>query len=161
MYWAMAHPRWAQVSVTLLMAGLLVLLFVFTALMRLTFAPTPMLEATTYTWYAVITVVLGLGLAYPNIVLAPAAKVAALHANTASDEDLLRAARRTRRVAYAALLRRYYGIVFGCFVVVFCAWVLGFRIAVGLYPMLEQKLLVTGLQGETQAIIEQVRQLLS
>jgi hypothetical protein len=160
MYWALPHPRWAQAGVTLLMAALLALLFVFTAIMRFTQAPTPVFETATYLWYAVLTLVVGLGLLYPHFALPPATQAAPVSGSDMPEGEVLLAARRARRIAYAALLRRYYGIAFGGFVVVFCVWVLGFRIAVGLYPLLEQKLLVTGLQTEAGALIEQVRQLL-
>lgn len=160
MYWSLAHPAWGRAAILAMAAGLTVLLFAFTVIMRVTLAPTPWLAGCTYAWYGLVALLAGFGCLYPALLLSPARRVVMAHESGGPSGELLRHAQRARRTAYVSMLRRYFGVVMGVYLAVFCVWMLGFRILTGLYPVLERKLLVTGLLEQEWEVVRQVQQLL-
>ena len=136
------------------LACLLLLLFAFTLIPRFVHDTEMWLRDATVAWYAILGVLAGLGIVYPALVVPSARRV------VGDVMAELPAARRSRRMAYVSLMRRYYGIVFGALICVVCIWVVGFRLMTSLYPM-QLQLLVTGLEAEELVLVRQVQALLT
>ncbi|MFP4499564.1 MAG: hypothetical protein ACLFTT_01060 [Candidatus Hydrogenedentota bacterium] len=159
--WSLPHPRWGQAIVVVLLGLMLALLFYFTLLQRITLAPSTWLAIGTYGWYVVLAAMGAFGLVYPALFLPLPGRVAGAYMGQERAEEAVHyQARRAFRTAYISMLRRYFGVILGGYVIMGCVWVLGFRVFVGLYPILQRKLLVTGLQGEEFEIVRQVQQML-
>lgn len=158
--WSLPHPRWCYATLAAGAAAQFLALMGFTLLIRITAAPGVPLEALTWCWHCITAFLVLFGVVYPAIALPSAKTVVAAKKLGVEEEAILDDAKPARRTAYASLLRRYFGMLAGAFLFVFCAWTLVFRIGVGLYPFLQAKLLTTGLESAELAIIRQVQTLL-
>lgn len=156
--WTLRHSVWAR---AIIMGGCLILLLLLALASTLGFRAyvnTAALNAVAYVWFAVVGAMAAAGAFYPAFLLPLAHQVVRDRTSDKEEsERLLAWARRARRIAYVSLMRRYYGILTGSVGMVVCIWVLGFRIALGLYPW-QTKLLAPGL-GEFE--LEAVRRALS
>jgi len=102
----------------------------------------------------------GFGLVYPEITLPSAKRVLRLRSETPGPGELdLAALKHCRRMAYVSLIRRYYGILLGGFLLVLCVWIIVYRISEGLYPT-QLPLLVSGLEDQELELVRQVQRLL-
>lgn len=105
-------------------------------------------------WFAIMSFLLLFGILYPLFSLPAARSQAELHPEAGDPNTLLRHARRYRRKACITLSRRYLGVLFGGVVIVFCAWVIAFRIIEGIYPIQLGVLVTGGWEAEVAAIRE-------
>jgi hypothetical protein len=85
------------------------------------------------------------GAFYPLFTLSHVGHVA----SAAESKTALGVARRAYRMAYVALLRRYYGTLVGLCAAAECVWVVAFRVWTSLYPW-QINLLTTG-AGDAEA----------
>lgn len=108
-------------------------------------------------WAGVMAVMMGFGVLYPWLRLPRLQTTAA--ASAQDRETVLKTARKCRRAAAIALLRRYYGILGGLFVCSISAWAVIYRVWVSLYPW-QVDLLTTGLAQEEAAVVREVLALL-
>ncbi len=145
---------------TVLFAGavlLLITLFVVFALQRSGVAETAWIPPLTLVWWFEVTALLCFGLAYPFLTLARPRQVAERNAAREDLDEAWAAARRRYRYAALCFMSRYYGILLGSLWVVVSLWIVGYRMAAGLYPW-QLSLLTSGLIEEE---MEAVRQALS
>lgn len=110
-------------------------------------------------WWIVLGVGLGCGVIYPLVALRNPADVGRETGRLEEMANTLTAARRAYRDAYTALTLRYYGILFGLLLCGFCAWVVSFRMGIGLYPW-QFKILVPGYIDQESEIVTQALTLL-
>ena len=157
--WTVSHTR---AGYLVLGAGLIVLLMILFAFRPLQQAedPEPFLGLLTVLWYGTLGALLAFGLIYPALALASVREVCERVAPPDRVDEVLAAARRGRRIAYASLLRRYSGIVLGGVLCVVCLWAVGHRILTSAYPT-QLEFLVTGLQSEEIALVREVQSMLS
>lgn len=144
----------------LVLMGLLLLLTLF-GLMALQAGAVPearWIPAFTVFWTVEIVLLILFGLVYPRLAL-PSARAVSRRKGVAPEdaEETLRIAARLRRRAAVCLVYRYYGVVIGLTLVVLCAWTLGYRVFMGLYPW-QAPLLTTGMAvEETEAVQHALR----
>jgi hypothetical protein len=143
--WTLAHSVSAKLTVLVSSGLFLVLLLILTWLERQIGDARLLLSVVTYAWVAILGFALVFGAFYPGFMLPLAHQVVHERVGAGSDmARLLSLARRQRRIAYISLLRRYYGILLGCFLITSCLWVIAFRVFYLLYPW-QIKLLAPGL----------------
>jgi len=113
-----------------------------------------MTALTRLTWFVVACLAV-FGLVHPAAQL-PRAEAVARRSAPPPEElpAVVRMARKVRRRAYVTLVRRYYGILLAMLIMVFCSWVVTYRIAVSLYPW-QVNLLTTGLAEEEMVVVQQ------
>lgn len=158
--WSLPHPRWCYAALAAGATVQFLTLMGFALLMRVSHVPGIPLEVLTWCWYAVTALLLVFGVVYPVLVLPKANTVVATRKASTHEELVLHDVVAARRTAYASLLRRYYGMLAGAFLLAFSAWTVAFRIFTGLYPQLHTKLLTTGLHDGEMAVIRQIQTLL-
>lgn len=158
--WSLPHPRWCYVTLVAGTTAQFLALMGFALVMRVSDAPGISLEALSWCWYAITALLITFGVVYPAIALPTAASVAAATKTSPEEEPIIHDVKSARRTAYASLLRRYFGMLAGAFLLAISAWTIAFRIFTGLYPFLHTKLLTTGLQEGELALIRQVQALL-
>lgn len=157
--WTLAHTAVAQM---VLAGGLLVLLsillfFVFANDHGYINGWSPWCKVF---WGLTVFALVGFGLVYPEITLPSAKRVLRLRSETPGPGELdLAALKHCRRMAYVSLIRRYYGILLGGFLLVLCVWIIVYRISEGLYPT-QLPLLVSGLEDQELELVRQVQRLL-
>lgn len=140
--WSTPHPLSGK---TLISAGTLFFLAALTALsfvQQIEPVRPLLLGAVSLSWNLVLGLLLLAGFFYPRLCVAQV-----------SDSS------KTYWAAYAAMMRRYYGLLLGAFICVVCVWVLGYASLRGLYPM-QLKLLITGLGAEELDTLRQVGDML-
>ncbi|MCX5758448.1 MAG: hypothetical protein NTU83_08090, partial [Candidatus Hydrogenedentes bacterium] len=179
--WTLPHSRLGVDVFIGGQAALLLLLTLMAFLQQQPSVPGPLLSGLRVAWWAMIALLLLFGPIYPHLRL-PAYAVAAAHcrenAQRQREEDEVfrvesglpvapstsppepetstrRAARGARRIAYVALMRRYYGIAFGLFLCTVSLWTIGYRVATSLYPW-QLEVLVTGLGREEAELVHGV-----
>jgi tetratricopeptide (TPR) repeat protein len=157
--WTVPHARAIVVLLPATLLILLALLMIFSALPHSS-AAASWLTGLSRCWYAVIAFLFAAGIVYPVFALPGARHVCERTASEEESDALLPAARRSRRIAALALMRRYFGLLLGGFICVFCLWVVFFRIGHTLYPW-QYTLLVTGLEAEELALIREVQRMLT
>ncbi len=140
--WSVPHPRWGKRTMA---AGLLLwtlcLFRVSGVAFRLPGLSASMANAAAW---AVLLAMILFGLAYPAMTLSASGK--------ALD-------RKGYRIAYAALMRRYYGILLGAVPCIAALWAMLYRAAFALYPW-QIELLVSGLEQEEIQVVRQALSLL-
>lgn len=158
--WTVPHSTIGKVVLT---AGT-VLLFIMLALIRI-LQGSPEdgtlqgIRIVSVLWYMVIAGMVGFGVLYPAATLKRPQEVSRRSSRLEDMEQTIRLARQSYRRAYASLALRYYGILSGVTTCLICAWVILFRIVVGLYPW-QYKLLASGLLDEERSIVRDAIDLL-
>ena len=156
-HWTIGHGR----NLTRVMAGAGVLFLSCLALG----AAAPHWSAQPAPWFTTISVVWLAGLAgvggyafyYPRTVLTPPGAPERAAATAKEEHNVTQTPSSGYRRAYVALVRRYAGVLFGVLVCAGCFWVLGFRLAVGLYPW-EFRLLPSALVRDELALAAEILQ---
>lgn len=160
---ALPHNRLMIILTALMAAGFVSLLLVMGAFQRMDMAGDPLATATpgvghmqvlATLWWVIVVCTLLFGFVYPKMRL------------NSFREPILKCAQndkvpvaKLRRAVYFSYLRRYYGIVIGCFLCTICVWALLFRVATTLYPW-QIKLLTTGLANQEADIVRLVLSML-
>ncbi len=158
--WSLSHPMYAK---SILISGLLLLLLLLLYTSFLPQLPAALhlnTRGVALGWYVVVAVLMLFGLIYPGLFLPSARKSYYRIADQGTVEPHLAVVKKHRRIACFALMRRYYGLLLGGFLLVLCLWILTFRIIDGLYPW-QIKLLTTGLSSQEVDLVHQLQALLS
>jgi len=114
----------------------------------------------TLVWLGALLAFVLVGAIYPSSRL-PRPSIAVRATPTMADpRECLRQARKARRVAGIALIRRYCGILTGGYLCALALWVVAFRVVVSLYPW-QIKLLTTGLSAQEANVVREVLALFS
>ena len=150
-----AHTRVGK-SAMIAGAGLFfVLLLGITILQRVSNESPGWVPVIQTAWWIVVVVCIWFGPAYPILTLPSAREACPAGPGGHVDKQVLRAARKGRRAAWVALMRRFYGVQFGLTLSAVCLWVVVYRICVSLYPW-QIRLLATGLAAEETELVRQV-----
>lgn len=131
---------------------LFVILHLLTALQRTAAPQTEYVRAVSSVWWGLLGLLILFGLLYPSLSLKPIGEVSRRTGRPEEIDETLPKVRRAYRRAYVSFVLRYYGILFGLFVCVVCAWVVTVRITTDLYPW-QAELLATGLLDEEVAVM--------
>lgn len=110
-------------------------------------------------WYVIVAGLVAFGLLYPAATLKSPQEVSRRSSRLEDMEQTVRLARHTYRRAYVSLALRYYGILSGLVTCVICAWILLYRIVVGMYPW-QFKLLASGLMHDERSLVRDCLELL-
>ena len=146
------HGRRCTMAITGWSVALLILLLVLSAGAVGSSALSSLAGAS---WFLMVAGAIISALFYPALMLPRAANVCTHLATEPYYETKLLEARACRRRSYLSLGTRLAGKLLGCYLIVCCVWVLGFRIATGLYPT-DVKLLLPGFENETVALIRSI-----
>ncbi len=156
-HWTIGHGK----SLTPVMAGtgvfLLLCLALGAAAPHWRAQPEPWFTALSVVWLAGLAGVGGYGLYYPRTVLTPPSEAERAAGAAENQNNAAKTPASGYRRAYVALVRRYTGVLFGVLVCAGCFWVLGFRLAVGLYPW-EFRLLPSSLVRDEFALAAEILQ---
>ena len=152
--WAVPHTRLGQAVILSGLSFLLVLLCLLALLQNVGYGAAGYAGSFVSLWLIALGGAICFGIVYPALTLPSARAVCAQSGVDTAN------VRRSRRMAYISLLRRYYGVVLGGFVCVICAWVIVYRLLMALYPA-QFPLLVTGLEEEELEVVRQVQQVLA
>lgn len=145
--WTVSHSALGK---GVLCGGCLFLLFlahVLTFFQHLPGSQSAYAAAISPIWWTVLGVLIFFGCVYPAVTLESAEVVSRKLVRPEEIDDALAMARRAYRRAYMSMAVRYYGILSGLFACVVCAWVISYRIVMGLYPW-QVELLASGLLDE-------------
>lgn len=85
-------------------------------------------------WWATVVFMLALGVVYPALTLRTPGDISRMAGRPEERLEMIPIARQIYLRTYLALGFRYYGLLVGAFVFVFCAWLNTHRIFTGLYP---------------------------
>lgn len=153
--WALPHPKLGKALLAVASVAFFLLLWAITVAAK----HHSDLTAFRAAWYVVTAAAAFFGFIHPALAL-PSVRRACEKAQVETSLDALRKeARSSRRKAYTALLRRYYGVLLGLFLCVLCAWVLTHRVACAQYPG-QLTLQVPGLRkAEVRAVRDVQREL--
>lgn len=157
--WTVPHSRAGMGAAGFCLMILLLLLFVILALEQGGRDAPAWRQGVTLVWWVVVCGLIVFGVVYPLLSLGQ------LRFGVDSSETLYRGegnagkASHDRRLGYLALMRRYYGILFGSFICMLCFWIIGHRLLVSLYPM-HVELLVTGLESEEYEVVRKIQEML-
>ncbi|MEK7793973.1 MAG: hypothetical protein AAB353_05565 [Candidatus Hydrogenedentota bacterium] len=152
------HSR-AIFGVAAIPIGLFAVAHAFTLVQRAPGAQGEYAGALIAVWWTVLGVGLSCGMIYPLAALRSPADVGRETGRLEEMANTLTAARRAYRDAYTALTLRYYGILFGLLLCGLCAWVVTYRMGIGLYPW-QFKILAPGYMDEESEIVSQALTLL-
>lgn len=149
--WTVAHSTLGKSVLVIGGVAMFVLLHGFTMIQQAAGGQPGYVSAVVTAWWALLAALAGFGLIYPALTLDSVEDVSRKLGRPEEMQGTLPLARRAYRRAYASLFLRYYGILFGVYVIVTCAWVITFRIGTGLYPW-QINLLTPGLLSEERAL---------
>jgi hypothetical protein len=110
-------------------------------------------------WWGVVAVLIGFGFIYPALRVPPPAEVSGKSGRLEDMPDVVRYARQAYRRVYVAFVVRYLGILTGVFFCTVSAWIVLYRVAIGLYPW-QINLLVSGLPSREIELVRQAAALL-
>ena len=85
-------------------------------------------------WWATVVFMLALGVVYPALTLRTPRDISRMAGRPEEQLEMIPIARQIYLRTYLALGFRYYGLLVGAFIFVFCAWLNTHRIFTGLYP---------------------------
>jgi len=111
-------------------------------------------------WWGVTVVAVLFGLIYPSITLPSPQQVSKSAGRLEDMTEALRRARSAYRRVYIAFVVRYYGVLVGLFLCVFCVWSLLFRVLHDLYPW-QVNLLTSGLLNEERQLVGEIVEMLA
>jgi len=110
-------------------------------------------------WYVMVGGAMLWALAYPAFTLPRPTAVCNDLATEPYYDDKVLEARACRRRAYLSLGTRLAGMQLGALLVVLCLWIVGYRIASGLYPT-DVKLLLPGFEAQAVSLVQRIHALL-
>lgn len=142
--WTVPHSSLGRAILMLGAASVLGLLSAMAVLQRIPGGQDWYLSVVQTTWWAVLTVLIGFGLIYPALRVAPPEEVSGKSGRLEDMPDVMRHARRAYRRVYVAFVVRYFGLLIGGFVCTACLWLMLYRAVSGLYPW-QINLLASGL----------------
>ncbi len=148
---ARPHPMWGRMVLTALCAAFPLFLLVYDVALRTT-VPPESLPLIGLLWRGLLVLGLLGGPLYAYAALPNTQRIAQRHG---------RPRRQTRapyRRACAGMLRRYYGVLAGGWLIGLCVWVLVYRLLHAHYPILKSHLGVPGYRTETLALLQEVVQ---
>jgi hypothetical protein len=148
-WWTQQHSRAGKSVLTGVSILFLLMLLFLSGLRQAGAASLVGMDIARTLWYAVLAVSLCFGLVYPLFAMKTLPRS---YAN----------AKHKRRIAYTfytSLMRRYYGVLLGGFLVACALWFLAFRLVVHFYPS-NVELLVSGLDNEELDVVRRVQELL-
>lgn len=162
MAWAVPHPSWALAALASVCGLLFVILIAFLLLQRITAQPGIWLETLTYVWYALVGLALTAGIVYPRLLCPGAKSRGALEDASTTNTDPTRPALAGQPYArvYVSILRRYYGVLAAAFIMLLCGYTIAHRLLLGLYPFIQAKLIISGLQNEELDLLQHIQTLL-
>lgn len=146
LYWTTPHTLLAKAVLALGLTVIFCLLMLFGAVT--TVSGSFLVSFLNGCWYCVTAGLLCAGLLYSFSTLPRQTEIAVIETP------------KQRRMAAVTMMRRYYGVLFGGYLVALCAWFLLYRILSGLYPV-QFPLLVTGLEAEELEIVRRVQEMLA
>lgn len=157
--WTVPH---SPVGRTVLAGGNIALFVLLAVITLLQGSPEGTLQAIKLVgvlWYLVAGGLVVFGLIYPAVTLPSPQEVSRRSSRLEDMEQTIRLARHSYRRAYGSLALRYYGILSGVATCLVCAWIVLYRITVGLYPW-QFKLLTSGLMHGERSTVRDVIELL-
>ena len=153
--WTVAHSSLGKWVLVLGGVAMFILLHSFTLVQQASGGQPGYMSAIASGWWGLVTALIGFGMIYPVLTLDSVEDVSRKLGRPEEMQGTLPLARRAYRRAYASLFLRFYGILFGVYLIVTCAWVVTFRIGTGLYPW-QINLLTPGLLSEERALWQAV-----
>ncbi|HOE65087.1 MAG TPA: hypothetical protein PLO62_01050 [Candidatus Hydrogenedentes bacterium] len=146
--WALRHPSPARAGFAAFPALMLLLLGSVTAGHMLPGSQGAWIaQGATWTWTGIIVLAVLFGPVYPLLILRTLAPALAASPEETGEPPKEPGRRRLQGILYAALVRRYYGILCGLLLTVASIWVVVYRIETSLYPW-QFKLLTSGFAAE-------------
>lgn len=157
-FWAVPHPHWALYPIAGVQLLFLALLLLIAIIQRTGTNAPALLLAIGFAWNATMLAAIAFVLLYPAFSL-PGARCVSNNVCPDDPQGILSTVRWHRLMAYISLIRRTCGILLGGLTCVACFWLIGYRLAAGIYPT-QMELIVTGLESEELALIIRLLEML-
>ncbi len=157
--WTVPHSALGKIMLAFGALAFFALLTAVTILQSIPGGQEWYLGAVRSAWWGVVTVIVGFGFIYPALRVASPEEVSGKSGRLEDMPDVMRYARRAYRRVYVAFVVRYFGILIGNFLCMTCAWLLLYRVAIGLYPW-QVNLLASGMISRETDVVRQAMALL-
>jgi tetratricopeptide (TPR) repeat protein len=153
--WTLQHSPFGKLTLGGGTIAFLVHLLMFSALAHMQDQSPQSVTMLTWTWFAILALLVLLGLIYPATMLTNVEDASRKAGRPEEVESIIPYAKIVYRRVYASLALRYYGILVGFYTMSLCLWIVLYRLALGLYPW-NINLLADGLLGKEIELVSKI-----